>query len=250
VGNTQFIGPDVHVDRTTGALTTNTSAPDVVAFIALTSTNADDVVRIGRNFFSAAYLMVNYDAGEFTMWPTAQNITPDQNLVAVDTSGAELRDACSADKASTAGGTAGGPDSTGSSSSASTASGEATSSGGAATHNIPAIAGGVVGGVAGIASIFALVICFFLRRRKAKKAAGLAELHQDYIPAVNHALGPRASRPSTSSNLIDFEPTEARPKTLHELAPESKYYHELPSRASGETPRFELPDNTARSLEM
>lgn len=200
--------------------------------------------------------MVNYDAGEFTVWPTAQDITPSQNLVAVDTSGAELDDLCSSDKTSTV--TAGGSNSTGSSSTASTASGDAISSGGTPSPNVPAIAGSVVGGVVGIASISALIICFTLRRRKAKKHAGVAELHHDYIPAGGHASSPRANR--ASNELLVVEPAGAQAETLHELAPESKSYHELPSRGSGfkegelrgerglgcETPRFELADNTAR----
>jgi len=240
IDNTQYIGPDVNIDKTTGALTTNNSAPDVIAFIALTSDNANDVIRIGRNFFSAAYLMVNYDAGEFTVWPTAKDMTPSQNLVAVDTSGAELDGLCSSDNTPTV--TAGVSNSTGGSSTESSASVDATSSGGTPSPNVPVIAGSVVGGVVGIASISALIICFTLRRRKVKKDAGVAELHHDYIPAGSHASSPRAA------------------ETLHELAPESKSYHELPSRGSVfkegelrgerglgcEAPRFELADNPAR----
>lgn len=200
--------------------------------------------------------MVNYDSGEFTMWPTAENMTSSQDLVAVDTAGAELDDLCSSNETSTV--TAGGSDSTGGSNTASTASGDATSSGGTPSPNVPAIAGGVVGGVVGIASIAALVICFTLRRRKAKRDAGVAELHHDYIPAGSHASSPRAN--VALSKLIDVEPAEAQAETLHELAPESKSYHELPSIGSGfnegelrgepgldlETPRFELADNAAR----
>ncbi|KAL2289383.1 hypothetical protein FJTKL_02382 [Diaporthe vaccinii] len=256
VDNTQYIGPNVNIDKTTGAFTANSSAPDVVAFISLTDGNANDVIRIGRNFFSAAYLMVNYDSGEFTMWPTAENITSSQDLVAVDTAGAELDDLCSSNETSTV--TAGGSDSTGGSTTASTASVDATSSGRTPSPNVPAIAGGVVGGVVGIASISALVICFTLRRRKAKRDAGVVELHHDYMPAGSHASSPRAN--VALGKLIDVEPAEAQAQTLHELAPESKYYHELPSRGSGfnegelhgelgldlETPRFELADNAAR----
>lgn len=195
--------------------------------------------------------MVNYDSGEFTMWPTAENITSSQDLVAVDTSGAELDD-CSSNGTSTI--TAGGSDSTGSSSTASTASSEATSGGGSSSPNVGAIAGGVVGGVVGIAAISALAIFFTLRRRKARKDAGVAELHHEYMPAGSHASTPREN--VAMSKLIDVEPAEAQSNTLHELTPESKSYHELPSRGSRfnegeselacETPRFELPDNTAR----
>lgn len=198
--------------------------------------------------------MVNYDAGEFTVWPTAQNITAAQNLVSVDASGAELDGSCSSDKTTTV--TAGGSDSTGSSSVTSTASGAATSSGGSPSPNVPAIAGGVVGGVLGIGSISALIIYFTLRRRKARKGAGVAELHHEYKPAGGHEPGSREGY--ASNTIIDTNPVGDEAATFHELAPESKSYHELPSRGGGfeegqlrgergpETPRFELADNMAR----
>lgn len=69
VPNSEYIRPDVTINKNTGVLEVNSTDPDVVAMISLQGSNSNDVIKIGRNFFSAAYLMVNYDSSEFTIWP-------------------------------------------------------------------------------------------------------------------------------------------------------------------------------------
>lgn len=66
-----------------GTYQRNTSAPG----IQLTPTfdiNVNDVPWIGRPFFSAAYLMVDLDAGTWTLWQA--NATTDSRLISVNSS--------------------------------------------------------------------------------------------------------------------------------------------------------------------
>lgn len=46
------------------------------------------MLQIGRHFLSAAYIMVNYDVGEFLIWTA--NPTGSQDLVVLDATGAEF----------------------------------------------------------------------------------------------------------------------------------------------------------------
>lgn len=214
--NSQYIGPDVTINKTTGAFEVASTEPDV-AMIALQDTNADDIIRIGRNFFSAAYIMVNYDAGEFTIW--AANPTASEDLVAVDSTGAEVDSFCSTSN-KTATVTAGGsnPSKTdGSSSSTTSASSSANSS-----LSVPAITGGVIGGVAGIVALGLAAWLLFRRRRKANKDPRQFELD------INHPQNPG---PEVALHRFSkFEVPGSQPGTVHELAPSPRLFHELPSR--------------------
>lgn len=67
----QSVAPD-------GAFQTNSSAPAIM-MIPTWEINANDVPKIGRPFFSAAYLMVDLDAETWTLWQA--NATTDSHLV-------------------------------------------------------------------------------------------------------------------------------------------------------------------------
>ncbi|KOS20345.1 hypothetical protein ESCO_005334 [Escovopsis weberi] len=84
IPNRQLIVPDRSINDD-GAVTVNASRP-VIRIDSLQSTTALSLPRIGRYFFTAAYLMSNPDAGKFTLWQA--NPVNDVDLVAVDASNA------------------------------------------------------------------------------------------------------------------------------------------------------------------
>lgn len=206
IDNSQYINPDVTIDKTTGAFEVASSQPDV-DMISLQGTNANDLITIGRNFFSAAYIMVNYDAGEFTIWPA--NPTATQDLVAVDSTGAEITSICSAsNKTSTV--TAGGA-----SSSQTDGTTSDTSSGSSAASpkvSVPAIVGGVVGGVAGLAAL-SLVAWYLLRKRRNTD-------ENAQIPELDAAL----------RSFAKDEGPGSRSDMVHELAQSPCSVPELPTQ--------------------
>lgn len=244
VPNSEYVRPDVTIDKNTGALQVNDTEPDV-AMISLQGSNSNDVIKIGRNFFSAAYIMVNYDAGEFTIWPANQ--TASQDLVAVDGKGTELDGSCSSNENATV--TAGGatPSDT---DTISTGTSTAESSDSSYNQSTPvgAIAGGVVGGAVGIAALV-LVACLTLRRRKAKRHTPLAELdHDSAMDSSTPMSRLQSPKPETPAARSEFSGSVFS-RSVHELAPQS--LSELPHTKRGQRhevwsagaapPRYELP---------
>ena len=71
--------PDYSVDSS-GHQVSNTTTREVL-LNSLQNVNIDDIPLLGRTFLTSAYLYVNYDQSEFTLWQG--NPTTDQNLVAV-----------------------------------------------------------------------------------------------------------------------------------------------------------------------
>lgn len=166
VENSQFVGPDMTIDQDTGGLLLSRSEPDI-AMNALQDSNASDVITIGRNFFSAAYISINYDIGTFTMWNA--NATSNQNLVAVDTAGKEQANYCtSQDPTATA--TATGASSTANGGGSVKISGSGSNN---AANPSAVIAGGVVGGLAG-AALVCLVMWWAYKTRRTKQARSVS----------------------------------------------------------------------------
>lgn len=230
VDNAQYIGADITINKTTGALEANSTGP-VVAMYAYDTASADYAQKIGRNLFSAAYLMVNYDAGEFTIWNA--NPTADQDLVAVDSAGAELNSLCPRSN-ETATVTAAGA--TASNTSASTATSAPATENTSVSPRV--IAGGVVGGVVGIAALAAVAWLVLRRRKAARKDPGVAE------PDMDHS-GSKKSR--ASSGMLEGG-VAASSTDAHEIGGSAKTVHELPLPGDGgprlEAARYELPSNT------
>lgn len=166
VTNAQFISPDVTIDQTTGALTTDSTRP-VIEMNALQDANAGDIITIGRSFFSAAYVMANYDTGLFTLWAATGQDQPQTELVAVDAAGNEIESFCVAGNGTatvTAGGAVANPTNNPTSRPASNGSG----------NRVGRIAGGVVGSVVGIAVLSAVGL-FLAKRRAASQGQRLAD---------------------------------------------------------------------------
>jgi hypothetical protein len=159
IANSQVVQPDATI-LSNGSINYNSTLNEV-NIIPLQSLNANDMVQLGRQFLSGAYLMVNEDAGTFTLWQAIDS--SDENLVAVDENGEVFSPTCASTTSNDT--TATSPGSTGSASSSSLASPQSSMT------PISSIVGPVVGGVAGIILLVALGLFLWMRRRK-NKAVG------------------------------------------------------------------------------
>ncbi|KAI0444574.1 aspartic peptidase domain-containing protein [Xylaria telfairii] len=82
IPNNQYLVPFVEVDRN-GSRVFNTSQREL-----LLNAVTDNPSTLGRYFFTGAYLMVNHDAGTFTMW--AANPTRESTLISVVSTNSEV----------------------------------------------------------------------------------------------------------------------------------------------------------------
>lgn len=167
---------------------TNSSGPNFL-INSQQDVNANDMAALGSTFLSAAYLMVNQDAGQFTLWEA--NPTTQSDPVAVDEAGEEITSFCAAtdddeedpnpSPGSDAGdSSSGGPGQSGSPDLALAGSGSATalSTGGIAGVAVGAVAGGVLIGAA---------VFWLLRRRKKAAAAAAAAAAAPLFGPVHEA---------------------------------------------------------------
>lgn len=153
IPNDQLVVPDKYSDSQTGQWIVNSTDPTMI-INAIQRVNADDLSQIGRQFLSAAYLLVNEETNQFTLW--AANPTSDVDLVAFDANGKEADSICP--PPSTA--SSGGPETT-------------PSSGSPIVKPKPGIGAGAIAGIAvGAAAVVAIAagvgVCYY-RRKKAKK---------------------------------------------------------------------------------
>ncbi|RAO64781.1 uncharacterized protein BHQ10_000793 [Talaromyces amestolkiae] len=78
IPNDQLVVPDQYLDQN-GIWQDNSTGPDLLINV---ETGSYQLTSLNRYFFSAAYLAVNQDAGQFTLWKA--HTTPNQNLVGLD----------------------------------------------------------------------------------------------------------------------------------------------------------------------
>ncbi|KAL9090991.1 MAG: hypothetical protein Q9159_001617 [Coniocarpon cinnabarinum] len=81
ISNSQLVLPDRSIDNDTGEVTVGNWSQSEVLINSFTEQNAYDQSILGRAFLSAAYLMVNQDAGTWTLWKA--NPTDEEDLVPV-----------------------------------------------------------------------------------------------------------------------------------------------------------------------
>ncbi|KAK7908463.1 hypothetical protein PG985_015766 [Apiospora marii] len=189
VPNDQLVVPHVDVDPSTGAPVVNGTAPDLV-INSIQDVNANDLPQLGRQFLSAAYLMVNMEADQFTLW--SANPTSDQDLVAVDKANQEVTEYCSAEQS----GTSNGGDATGSDPSSTDSTGSSTSSSSSSQTGL--IAGATVGAVAGVLLIGGAAFCIYRRRKRDNKgpqASGGESMQSPMPPHYREATSPYGSLP-------------------------------------------------------
>ncbi|CAK7235392.1 hypothetical protein SCUCBS95973_009254 [Sporothrix curviconia] len=203
ISNDQLVRPHTSIDQTTGAIVVNSTAPDLL-INSLQSTEATRLAQIGWQFFSAAYLLVNQDANEFTLWEA--NPTTAEDLVAVDTTGAEVTQFCAASSGNTT--TGGGGDNTNSNNNNNTTTHKSVSAG--------VIAGSVVGAVAAIC-IAAGLLVWWLRRRRLQPNP-----HAAGAPGVA-AMGNPGGGMNYSAEL-DALNGHSRHASPQVLGSEAKYY--------------------------
>ncbi|KAL7954537.1 aspartic peptidase domain-containing protein [Trichoderma compactum] len=80
IPNRQLIVPERYIDDN-GALAINSSLP-VIRINSLQNTTSHTLPNLGRYFLTAAYVLFNRDANEFTLWQA--NPTSDEDLVSVN----------------------------------------------------------------------------------------------------------------------------------------------------------------------
>ncbi|KAK2787604.1 hypothetical protein FQN53_005054 [Emmonsiellopsis sp. PD_33] len=169
IPNDQLIVPEPTIDVETGKPAANVSATNLV-INAIQEVNADDLPQLGKQFLSSAYLLVNQDASEFTVW--AANPTRDQDLVGVDTRNTVVEEFCAknAPLGSSGSSPSDSPESNGAPTSSKSLSGGA-------------IAGIVIGAVAGIAILAAGLFLYISKRKKAGSATSSTQLSPKREPA-------------------------------------------------------------------
>ncbi|EED14742.1 aspartic-type endopeptidase, putative [Talaromyces stipitatus ATCC 10500] len=91
IPNEQLVVPNLTIDKSTGSIIANSSAPELV-LNSIQSINADDLPQLGRQFLTSAYLMLNQDANTYTLWEA--NPVTNEDLVAVDQSGTPVSMFC------------------------------------------------------------------------------------------------------------------------------------------------------------
>ncbi|KAH6848017.1 aspartic peptidase domain-containing protein [Chaetomium sp. MPI-CAGE-AT-0009] len=208
IPNSQLMTPFVSVDRN-GSQIIDRSKREL-----LLSGVGDNPTTLGRYFFTAAYLMVDHDAGTFTMWqadPSSRtNLVP---VVSKPADGGAVRRGVVAgavegvmERGAVKGAVVMG---------VTTASSASTG----------AIAGGAVGGVAALAALAALVF-FLLRRRKKRDSASPPPLPEMASPAQasqGHTGGADGVYyyKTSRSGLQEAPGTEHAPGELHGVSASS-----------------------------
>jgi hypothetical protein len=79
IRNDQLVTPDLVIDTNNQVVSNNSVAELLVN--PLLPPNQQDMMKLGRPFFSAAYLLVDYESFTFTIWKANQ--TSDVNLIPV-----------------------------------------------------------------------------------------------------------------------------------------------------------------------
>ncbi|KAI8299688.1 hypothetical protein K4K59_002093 [Colletotrichum sp. SAR11_240] len=144
IENDQLITPDVTIDKQTGNTVTDSAGP-VMLVTSMQEINENDTAQLGFQFFSAAYLQVNQEAEQFSLWKASR--TEDEDLVALDAADEEVSEICAGNSTGT---------------SVDNVSNDSTS--------LPkgAIAGIAVGGAAVVALVVGLVVWFWKKKKKSK----------------------------------------------------------------------------------
>ena len=239
ISNQQLVQPHTSINQTTGAVLVNNTSPDLL-LDSLQNVQATKLAQLGWQFFSAAYLLVNQDAHEFTLWEA--NPTSDQDLVAIDKSGVEITNFCaaSADMNSTDSGDGG--------------SGilGATSKTSATSVSTGVVAGSVVAGVAVIGIIAGLPV-WWIRRRRARQMKEAIPSGSGASPYPGLCILKSEQTPSDYGSSVGFSRTEidadgkrAEINVFHELYAKRNSdarlhaMHQVPAPSYSSTACYEL----------
>ncbi|KAF2813132.1 acid protease [Mytilinidion resinicola] len=219
IPNSQLVLPDLTI-ADDGSIATNTSVQDLMIY-SLQDVNKNDMPRIGRYFFTSAYLHVNNEANTYTIWEASPTTNTDVVAVLDD----DVAKECNVvqPKATPAESSASVPSSTssptGSPSPSSSTSNKLTAG---------AIAGIIVGSVA-VAGLIAVLLWRGHSRRKQERADAAAQANAalDVSPPYQEAVH------TTMVEMFGHEPPEVKGSVLppQELWPGRQKYepdvHEL-----------------------
>ncbi|KAM3543902.1 hypothetical protein ARSEF1564_003239 [Beauveria bassiana] len=188
-----------------GDIVSNSSS-QVILIDSLQDVTSKSMPKLGRNFFSLAYLQSNQDSGQYSIWQL--NPTPNEDLVVVDEKNALLRGgrACPA----------------GATTAPSSQPSSPSQQGGQDSKPLStaAIAGIAVGAVAVLALLGGLA-WFLLRKRKARAAAAEAEAAE----ARSRAARELAKEDKAATGVDDYYPSQGIPHYIpQELPVEARKY--------------------------
>ncbi|KAL1621771.1 hypothetical protein SLS54_005294 [Diplodia seriata] len=172
ITNDQLLAPNVAI-ADDGSLVEDNSVKELI-INSIQDVNAKDLPYIGRQFFSAAYMMTNLESNTFTLW--AANPTTDEEITALDENGEPGTSVCSqnVDANSTTNTTTPSSSSTvvaNTPSGTSAAASDESGSGSNAGLSTAAIAGVVIGVVAGVVAAGALLFFVVFRNRRRQNAS-------------------------------------------------------------------------------
>lgn len=215
VPNSQLVLPERHISDATGELLANYSRSNLV-INPLQDINGHDLSLLGRQFLSSAYVMVNQDKEEFSLW--SANPTDIQDLVAIDRAGDEVTEFCA--------------EPTTSPSPPSRTPDPSTSGGQSEGLPTGAIAGIAVGAVAGLVIIVGGLFSWH-RRRKASAVAVAAQHAEQGGPAqgMNHQY------------QCQYQHPQPQPQPYHYLGAQESFKSELRDGWQG----AELDDTAAHA---
>ncbi|KAI9650390.1 hypothetical protein NHQ30_000404 [Ciborinia camelliae] len=211
IPNDQLVVPNLSIDHTSGAMIANASEPELV-LNAIQQQNANDLPQLGRQFLTAAYVMLNQDANIFTLWEA--NPTENEDLVAVDGRNNAINDFCTSPSTQNNNSASSDLGNSTTTSSSSIADGQKSSS-----LSTGVIVGVAIGSVAVIAIIGGIIAWYTTRRRRKNNlqaAAAVAANESERYPPGN----PHSYR--DQSQIPHYIPQELHAKTVpiivrHEL---------------------------------
>lgn len=216
VSNDQLVLPNVYFDQQAGDILTNGTGPDLL-IDSMQDVNANDMAQLGSMFLSSAYLQVNQDAGQFSLW--AANPTSDEDLVAMDANDLESSDFCASSDQQNV--------DSGSNSSSTTPQSTNTSSSLSAASVAPLGSGTIVGIAVAVVALGAITggVGFWLFKRKSRSNQSEPSVH-----------------PQTRIYNDPSKPSEAGSDYIPELMDQTPRTFEAPSKSSRAQPahRYEL----------
>jgi hypothetical protein len=185
ISNSQLVLPARFIDRD-GKIEENTDASDLL-LNSLEGASSNDMVNLGRYFFTGAHLFVDQDAETFTLWEA--KATTDIDLVSV-----VHDDDCGTSSAAV--GSASNPKTSADGS----GSGNQTETSSSSDNGVNAagIAGGVVGGFVALA--IGAVVLFLIRRRRNGTSSPPREENMTFLsrlkPHEKESTSPQQTPPS------------------------------------------------------
>jgi hypothetical protein len=205
IPNNQLIVPE-RVVSPSGDIIANGSSPNLVINV-IKEININDQLHLGRQFLSAAYVMLNEDTSSFTLWQA--NPTMKESLVAVDGRNNPLWSNCSVNQ----------PDGT---------------SRGSRTVKLSAgaIAGTVVGATLAVLAIAAGA--FFILKNRKKKRASLVNPAGDKEP-IEMGPGYRVDQKKTWTYVEDTGSDAFSPRPS-ELGIDNEHEHRVELPATNHDP--------------